>query len=225
MPYGNMTHSSSKVSFALLIWASSAPLRYGIDMVTSVAFQTVVYFRYQKSVLCDCHTINSVTIDYWFQQYLILDDMKSILIFLKEASINILSRTQSNDEHWSHEKRKIDTEKHWQVFWCNNSSWWRHQMETFSALLAICAGNLPVPGEFPAQRPVTRSFDVFFDLHLNKRLSKQWWGWWFETLRHPLWRHRNVADLTRPDLGRPHKWWVHIALHAILVSHRLINRL
>ena len=37
-------------------------------------------------------------------------------------------------------------------------------METFSALLAICAGNSPVPGEFPTQRPVTRSFDVFFDL-------------------------------------------------------------
>ena len=50
-------------------------------------------------------------------------------------------------------------------------SWWRHQMETFSALLAICAGNSPVPGEFLAQRPVTRSFDVFFDLRLNKRLS------------------------------------------------------
>ena len=55
--------------------------------------------------------------------------------------------------------------------------WWRHQMETFSALLAICAENSPVPGEFPTQRPVTRSFDVFFDLRLNKRLSKQWWGW------------------------------------------------
>ena len=70
-------------------------------------------------------------------------------------------------------------------------SWWRHQMETFSALLAICAGNSPVPGEFPAQRPVTRSFDVLFDLRLNKRLSKQSWGWWFETLSRPLWRHYN----------------------------------
>ena len=59
--------------------------------------------------------------------------------------------------------------------------WWRHQMETFSALLALCAGNSPVTGEFPAQRPVTRSFDVFFDLRLNKRLSKQSWGYWFET--------------------------------------------
>ena len=54
-------------------------------------------------------------------------------------------------------------------------------METFSALLAICVGNSSVPGEIPAQRPVTRNFDVFFDLHLNKRLSKQSWGWWIET--------------------------------------------
>ena len=68
-------------------------------------------------------------------------------------------------------------------------SWWRHQIETFSALLAICAGNSPVTGEFPTQRPVTRSFDVFFDLRLNKRLSKQSWGWWFEALSRPLWRH------------------------------------
>ena len=72
-------------------------------------------------------------------------------------------------------------------------SWWRHQMETFSALRAICAGNSPVPGEFPTQRRVTRSFGVFFDLHPNKRLSKQWWGWWFETQTCPLWRHSNVG--------------------------------
>ena len=69
--------------------------------------------------------------------------------------------------------------------------WWRHQMRTFSALLAISAGNSPVSGEFPAQRPVTRSFDGFLDLRLYKRLSKQSWGWWFETLSCPLWRHRN----------------------------------
>ena len=47
------------------------------------------------------------------------------------------------------------------------------KMEKFSALLAIFAGNSPVTGEFLAQRPVTRSFHVFFDLRLNKRLSKQ----------------------------------------------------
>ena len=68
---------------------------------------------------------------------------------------------------------------------------WCHEMETFSALLAICAGNSPVPGEFPTQRPVTQSFDVFFDLRPNKRLSKEWWGWWFETPSCPLWCHCN----------------------------------
>ena len=50
--------------------------------------------------------------------------------------------------------------------------WWRHQMETFSAILAIVTGNSPVTGEFPTQKPVTRSFDVFIDLRLNTRLSK-----------------------------------------------------
>ena len=64
-------------------------------------------------------------------------------------------------------------------------------METFRALLAICAENSAVPGEFPAQRPVTRSFDVLFDLRLNKRLSKHSWGWWFGTLSCPFWRHCN----------------------------------
>ena len=68
-------------------------------------------------------------------------------------------------------------------------------MEAFSALLANFAGNSPVTGEFPAQSPVTRSFDVFFDLRLNKRFSKQWWCWWFETLSRPLWRHRNDLSM------------------------------
>ena len=44
-------------------------------------------------------------------------------------------------------------------------------MEPFSALLAICAGNSPVTDEFPAQRPATRSFDVFIDLRLNKQVN------------------------------------------------------
>ena len=48
--------------------------------------------------------------------------------------------------------------------------------------------------EFPAQRPVTRSFDAFFDLHPNKRLSKQPWGWWFETPSWSLWRQCNVVS-------------------------------
>ena len=59
-------------------------------------------------------------------------------------------------------------------------------METFSALPAICAG---ITGEFPPQRPVMRSFDVFFDLRLNKRLGKQAWGWWLR-------RHHAHYDVT-----------------------------
>ena len=48
------------------------------------------------------------------------------------------------------------------------------------------------PVNSPHKWSVTQSFDVFFDLRLNKRLSKHSWGWWFETLSRPLWRHRNV---------------------------------
>ena len=90
---------------------------------------------------------------------------------------------------------------------CQQPPWWRHQMETFSALLAICAGNSPGTGEFPAQRPVTRSFDVFFDLRLNKRLR----GWWFETLLCPLWRHCNdhtESTLTIISCGWPYATYI-----------------
>ena len=62
-------------------------------------------------------------------------------------------------------------------------------------------GEFTGPGEFPTQRPVTRSFDVFFDLRLNKRLSKQPWGWWFETPAWSLWRHRNDQNLTLMNKG------------------------
>ena len=68
---------------------------------------------------------------------------------------------------------------------------WLHQMGTFSALLALCAANSLLNGEFPSQRPVMQSFDIFFDLHLNKQLIKQSWGWWFEMPSRPLRRHCN----------------------------------
>ena len=58
-------------------------------------------------------------------------------------------------------------------------------------------GEFTGPGEFPAQRPVTRSFGVFFDL--RKRLSKPSWGWWFETLSRPLWRHCNDISYDSPS--------------------------
>ena len=66
-------------------------------------------------------------------------------------------------------------------------------MGTVSTLLALCEENLLVTGGFPRQTPVMQSFDVFFDVSLNKWLSKQSRWWWFETPWHSLWRHCNVA--------------------------------
>ena len=74
------------------------------------------------------------------------------------------------------------------------------------ALLALCVGNSPVAGEFPTQRPMTRSFDVFFDLCLNKRLKKQSWRWWFETPSRSLWRHSVYLAATT------HVEWVYTVL-------------
>ena len=67
-------------------------------------------------------------------------------------------------------------------------TWWRHQMEIYSALLAICAGNSPMNS--PHKRPVMRSLDVFFNLRLIKRLNKQSWG-----RSRPLWRHCNDVPI------------------------------
>ena len=73
-----------------------------------------------------------------------------------------------------------------QCQWCNQDGYWCMYMMTTPngekfVLLVLCDGNPLVTGGFPSQRPVTRSFDVFFYLHLNKRLSKQSGRRWFET--------------------------------------------
>ena len=79
---------------------------------------------------------------------------------------------------------------HWP--WYDDVIKWKH----FFALLAFCAGKSPVTDEFSGQRLVVRTFDVFFNLRLNKRLAKQSWGWWSETPSMALirtsfkWPHR-----------------------------------
>ena len=73
-------------------------------------------------------------------------------------------------------------------------AWWRHQMGSFSALLALCDGNPPVTGGFLSLRAATRSFDVFFDLRHNKLLNKQSRRWWLETPSRSLWRHCDVYE-------------------------------
>ena len=83
----------------------------------------------------------------------------------------------------------------WSTCYCwysiNFCEWWRHQMETFSALLALCAGNSPVAGGFPSQRPVTRSCDAFFIC--------AWTNGWAN--------NRGASDLTR-SLWRHLSWFI-----------------
>ena len=100
------------------------------------------------------------------------------------------------------------------------------KMETFSALLYLCAEISPVPGEFSSQRSVTRSFDVFFDLSLNKTLVKQSRRWWFETPSRSLWHHCNehitscCFVLTSPYAPNTftYKYWY-------VISYMLLKRL
>ena len=80
--------------------------------------------------------------------------------------------------------------------WCNIIALHRTMMTSSNGnifrVTGLCAGNSAVvTGEFPSQSPTTRSFDVFSDRRLNIQLSKQSWGWWFETPSCPLWRHSN----------------------------------
>ena len=86
--------------------------------------------------------------------------------------------------------------------------WWRHQMEIFSSLLALCVGNLPVTGEFPSQRPLTRSLMFSLICALNKRLSKQSWSWWFEMPSRSLWHHCNGLNKNLHTNSYEEETWI-----------------
>ena len=93
---------------------------------------------------------------------------------------------------------------------------------TFRVTGPLC-GEITGPGEFPTQRPVTRSFDDFFDLRLNKPLSKQSWGWWFETLSRSLWRHRNISLGHHGRINDQHRRYYFIMLSPVLSATNLFN--
>ena len=84
-----------------------------------------------------------------------------MLIFVVCFCIHLLRPADQHLQHW-------------------NRLWWRHQIEWFSAFPALCEGSAPITGGFPSQRPVKRSFGVFFDLHFNKRLNKPSRHRWFD---------------------------------------------
>ena len=83
-------------------------------------------------------------------------------------------------------------------------------------------------GEVPAQRPVTRSFDVFFYLRLNKRFTKQPWGWWFERPSWSLWRHgngyshnkTNYTNQNNVHLRKFPNWYYPFCPHLVMFSLR-----
>ena len=104
-------------------------------------------------------------------------------------------------------------------------------MENLSPLLALCAGYSPVTCEFPAQRPVIWSLDVFFDLRPNKRLRKHSWGRWFGTPSCPLWRHSNNCVLihicrrecsTPASLIRSPPWFIDLIKATHLLPFKLL---
>ena len=72
-------------------------------------------------------------------------------------------------------------------------TWWCHQMETISALLALCARNSPLTGEFPHKGQWRGALVFSLIFALNKQLSKQSWSWSFETLSRWLWYHCNES--------------------------------
>ena len=117
-----------------------------------------------------------------------------MLINSPKSNISSLECISSTEKPFtSHRNAKNRWNKKYSIYL--HISWWRHQMEIFAALVALFVGNSPVTIEFPTQRPVTRSFGVFFDLRLNKCLCRHSWGWWFETPLRSLWRHCNVCPI------------------------------
>ena len=100
-----------------------------------------------------------------------------------------------------------------ELMFVKSSHWWNCK-ETIQKLIIVMmtssngnifrvtghlCGEFTGTGEFPAQRPLTRSFGAFFDLRLNKRLNQQPWGWWFETPAWSLWRHPNDFSARKCD--------------------------
>ena len=75
-------------------------------------------------------------------------------------------------------------------------SWWRHQMENIFCITGHLCWEFPGPWWIPGTKASDSELWYFIDLRRNKLLSKQSWGWWFETPSRPLWRHRNVKPIT-----------------------------
>ena len=115
--------------------------------------------------------------------------------YSQRVQLTISQHWLRNDDELSDEIGVLNVhDSLWSLLWRKGSV---DRKILYDCMMTASNGNIfyvtgPLCGEFPSQRPATRRIDGFFDLRLNKRLSKQPRGWWFETPPHSLWRHRNV---------------------------------
>ena len=102
--------------------------------------------------------------------------------------LTIWKYKKSQTMTWSHETM-LYHRYHWLTHYHDDVIKWKHILRYWPFVQGIHGP----PVNSPHKRQ-WRSFDVFFDLRMNKRLSKQWRGWWFDTPSHSLWRHCTVAE-------------------------------
>ena len=129
-------------------------------------------------------TNGTVETAHWYAERYVFE---IIYICEHDMSPAFICNVNWNNRPSNAEKVKILFVALWQAYasykWDMKCAWLRHHRETISILL--------VTGKFPSQRPVTRSFEVFVDLRLNKQFHKQSRRRWFETPSSALWRHCN----------------------------------
>ena len=148
------------------------------------------------------HTINVFDIGIlWAVNH---KDLKSTRIqeIMFQSQVYSTTINMGSDQRIHHLIKKI----HWGMMTSSNGN-------IFRVTGPLC-GEFTGPGEFPTQRPVTRSFGVFFDLRQNKRLSKQPWGWWFEMPSWSLWRQCNGSSLSVERHPCCNKFALHMTLPA-----------
>ena len=145
--------------------------------------------KYSLRFIIDfCYTLTGV-------ESLLFNSLAPGNTYMLKCTWSLLVRVKTSAPN--HYKSKCRIIVKWTLGSKLQSNYYRNSMMTssngniFRVTGPLC-GEFTGPGEFPAQRPVTRSFDVLFDPGLNKQLSKQLWGWWFGSQSCSLWRHCNA---------------------------------
>ena len=115
---------------------------------------------------------------------------------------------------------------HYTTTTVHEETWWHHQKGNIFRITDPLCGKFIGHRWIPPQRPVSRSFDVFFDLRLNKRFSKQSGRRWFETKSRSLWRHYNDYNEPEPCAYILHRTVI-ISIHIfadLLYFSEVLNR-